>query len=124
MPFDQGDDIAVLRSAELVAFPVTRHGPVFYGSGSFPDRIHIRDLAALLLCMPRATDGPPGPQMQKKLLFQHAAGLHIQATIDGLVRHVAGLSPCMRSASASPRSARATNCLPALPQQLAATGHA
>src|ERR1700682_4762141 len=85
MPFDQSDDIAVLRSAEQVAFPVTRHGPVLYGSGSFPYGNRIRDLAALLRCMPRATDRSPGPQMLQELLFQHAAGLHIKATIDGLV---------------------------------------
>src|SRR6202521_584964 len=107
MPFDQSDDIAVLRSAEQVAFPVTRHGPVLYGSGSFPDGNRVRDLAALLRCMPRATDWSPGPQMLHELLFQHAAGLHIKATIDGLVRHLAGLGPwmwecqkfCVRAAS-------------------------
>src|SRR4030095_8241918 len=87
MPFDQSDDIAVLRSAEQVAFPVTRHRPVFYRSGSFPDRNRIRDLAALLRCMARATDGPPGPQMQQELLFQHAACLDEQTAIDRLVRH-------------------------------------
>src|SRR5258708_36104369 len=45
--------------------------------------------------MPRATDGSPGPQMLHELLFQHAPGLHIKAAIDGLVRHLAGLSPRM-----------------------------
>src|SRR5712692_9364855 len=63
MPFDQSDDAADLRSAEQVAFPVARHGAVLYGSGSFPDGNRIRDLAPLLRCMPRATDGPPGPQV-------------------------------------------------------------
>src|SRR5260370_23091308 len=95
MPFDQSDDAADLRSAEQVAFPVARHGAVLYGSGSFPDGNRIRDLAPLLRCMPRATDGPPGPQVLHELLFQHAAGLHIKTTIDGLVRHLAGLSPWM-----------------------------
>src|SRR5215472_7360851 len=96
MPFDQSDDVAVLRSAEQVAFPVARHGPVFYGSRPFPDRNRVCDLAPLLCCMPRATDRSPGAKVQQELLFQYPAGLHIKAAIDGLVRHLTVLSPWMR----------------------------
>src|SRR6516162_6967017 len=96
MTFDQSDDVAVLRSAEQVTFPVARHSPVFYGSRPFSNRNRVCDLAALLCCMPRATDWSPRPQMQQELLFQYAAGLHIKAAIDGLVRHLSVLSPWMR----------------------------
>src|SRR4030095_16933874 len=118
MPFDQSDDIAVLRSAEQVAFPVTRHRPVFYGSRSFPDRNRVQDVAALLRCMPRATDGSPGPQMQQELLFQHAARLHIKATIDGLVRHLAvlGMRPLQPTRDLLGRPLAFQLCRNSLPQ--------
>jgi tetratricopeptide (TPR) repeat protein len=73
-----------------------QEGNIEAGGYIYPVTVWTRDLAALLRCMPRATDGSPGPQMLHELLFQHAAGLHIEATIDGLVRHLAGLGPWIR----------------------------
>ena len=97
---------------------MTRHGPVLYGSGSFPDGNRIGDLAALLRCMPRATDGSPGPQMQQELLFQHAARLHIKATIDGLVRHLAvlGMRPLQPTRDLLGRPIAFQFCCNSLPQ--------
>src|SRR3954462_2590096 len=93
--FDQCDDVAVLRSTEQVALPVTRYGPILDRRRSLADRDSVRD-AATLICLrrgvARAPDWPSGSQMLHQLFLQHAAGLHLKAAIDGLVRHAPRLS--------------------------------
>ncbi len=59
MAFNQGDDVAVVRSAEQVALPVTRHSPIFDRCRPLADRESIWNAAALisfLRCMQRAAD--------------------------------------------------------------------
>ena len=46
MALDQGRDMAVLRPRQQVAFPMTRHRPVFNRRRSLADRDNIRDLAS------------------------------------------------------------------------------
>src|SRR4029077_15334424 len=89
------DDVAVLRSTEQVALPVARHGPILDRRRSLADRKSVRETATLIFfrrCVPRAPDWPSGPRMLQQLFLQHAAGLHIKAAIDGLVRHAPRLS--------------------------------
>jgi hypothetical protein len=53
---------------------------------SLADRDSVGDAATLVglrRCVPRAS----GPQMLHQFFLQHAAGLHMKAAIDGLVRH-------------------------------------
>src|SRR6476646_10522346 len=93
--FDQCDDVAVLRSTEQVALPVARYGPILDRRRSLADRDSVRDAATLIClrrCVARAPDWPSGSQMLQQLFLQHAAGLHIKAAIDGLVRHAPRLN--------------------------------
>src|SRR5215475_2012439 len=93
--FDQCDDVAVLRSTEQVTLPVAWHSPILDRRRPLADRDSVRDATTLIClrrCVPRAPDWPSGPQMLHQLFLQHAAGLHIKAAIDGLVRHAPRLS--------------------------------
>ena len=82
---------------------MTVHGAVFGRGRSLGYRNRICDMAdplALHGGVPRAADRPPGAQMLHKLFFQRAAGLHIKASIDRLVRHLQRL--VMRVAAFQP----------------------
>ncbi len=46
VPLDQRDDVAVGRTAQQVAFPVSWHSSIIDRGRPFADRHHVRDLAA------------------------------------------------------------------------------
>ncbi len=91
MPFDERCDVAVLRAADQIAFPVTGNGAVLDRRGALADRHGILDLAeaiALEAGVPGSADGAPGAQMLQQFLLQNAPRLYVQASVDGFVRHL------------------------------------
>ena len=100
LTFDQGRDVAVLRSRQQITFPVTRHRPIFDRGRALTDRHHVRDLTpanAFPARLFRASDRALRPKMLKQLLLKHTAGLNKQTAIDRLVRHLIRPSSWMRS---------------------------
>ena len=100
LTFDQGRDVAVLRSRQQITFPVTRHRPIFDRGRALTDRHHVRDLTpanAFPVRLFRASDRALRPKMLKQLLLKHTAGLNKQTAIDRLVRHLIRPSSWMRS---------------------------
>ena len=100
LTFDQGRDVAVLRSRQQITFPVTRHRPIFDRGRALTDRHHVPDLTpanAFPARLFRASDRALRPKMLKQLLLKHTAGLNKQTAIDRLVRHLIRPSSWMRS---------------------------
>ena len=100
LTFDQGRDVAVLRSRQQITFPVTRHRPIFDRGRALTDRHHVRDLIpanAFPARLFRASDRTLRSKMLKQLLLKHTAGLNKQTAIDRLVRHLIRPSSWMRS---------------------------
>ena len=79
MALDKRCDIAIPRSTDQVALPMTWHRAIFYRWRSLADGYGILDLAepvSLHAGVPGSADRAPRPQVLKKLLFQHAARLN------------------------------------------------
>jgi uncharacterized protein YqfA (UPF0365 family) len=90
-PLDQRRDVRVARSREQVALPVSRHGSILDLGRPLADRDRVGD-APSALPLARGVARPPhratGPKMGGELLAKDAAGLHEQAPVDGLGRHL------------------------------------
>jgi hypothetical protein len=86
---DQGPDRGLVRRAgDQVALPVARHSAVGHLSRAFADVDHVRDPAAALCGLAvRPAQRSTGAQASRQVSSQRAASLHIQALVDGLVRH-------------------------------------
>jgi len=88
MPLDQGRDIAVLRSANQVAFSVTRNSAILDGCRPFADGHSIFNLA-ITVALQAGVLGTPDcafcAQVRQQLLFENATCLYIKASIDSLV---------------------------------------
>ena len=79
MTFNQGRNVAVLRSRQEIAFPMTRHRPIFNRRRPLTDGNEIRDLPSSIAFPARlfgAADRPLRAKMLKKLFFKHTAGLN------------------------------------------------
>ncbi|MFT6119685.1 MAG: hypothetical protein ACJAXK_001635 [Yoonia sp.] len=88
MPLNEGCDIAVLGSANQVAFPVARNGAIFDGRRPFADRYSILNLAitlALLAGVFGAPNSPSCAQMLQEFLFKDATCLYIKASLNRFV---------------------------------------
>jgi len=88
MPFNQGCDITVLRSANQVTLPVPRNGTILDRCRSFADGHSIFDLAISLALLARVLGSPDctfGAQVRQQLFFKDASRLYIKASIDRLV---------------------------------------
>ena len=86
---DEGDDVRVVRSGEQITFPMAWDGAILGLGGSLADRDHIEDLSLPLsaLCAFGETHLPPGAQMRRQLLLQHAARLDEETAIDRFMRY-------------------------------------
>src|SRR5687768_17128749 len=90
MPLYQGDDVRVLRAADQIAFPVTRHRSIGHLSGPLSDRHGAHDLSLTFTFGAGAaatTHGAPGAQMVQQLFLKLSARLDKQAAVNGFVRH-------------------------------------
>src|SRR5580704_2088677 len=90
MTFYQGCNVAVLCTAQQIAFPMPRNRSVFRFRRSFPDRDGIDDLPPGLSTdhgMSRAAHAPLRPQVVHQLFFQYSPRLNEQATVNRLVGH-------------------------------------
>src|SRR5271155_5654238 len=94
MAFDQGRDVAVLRSGQQIAFPMTRDRTILDRCRSLTDRHDILDLPPSIAIggrRPGSPDRTLRSKMAKQFLLKHAAGLNKEAAIDRLVRHAISL---------------------------------
>ncbi|AOR79237.1 hypothetical protein BES08_20440 (plasmid) [Novosphingobium resinovorum] len=69
----------------------TGNGAVLDRGGALTDRDGILDLAmsvTLEAGVPGPADRAPGAQMLQQFLLQNSARLYVQASVDGLVRHL------------------------------------
>jgi hypothetical protein len=79
MTFNQGRNVAVLRSCDEVAFPMPRHRPILNRRRSLTDQDHVLDLAmgtAFLGCLFGPANRALGSKVLKKLFLKHTAGLN------------------------------------------------
>src|SRR5580693_1573794 len=111
MPLHQRRDVAVLSTAQQIAFPMTRNRSVFRLRRSFADGNGIDDLPAGLSVfarVSRAAHASLRPQMVHELFFQRSSRLNEQAAVNSLVGHTH--ARCWDSGSSATRkSARATS---------------
>src|SRR5215472_3730214 len=87
----QGGNLAIVRTEEQIAFPVTRYRSVLRRGWPLADRDRVADPAViigLLRVGARSAQHPGSPQMLQELLFQGPTSLDIEAPIDGLVGHL------------------------------------
>src|SRR5271170_3513103 len=93
MTLDQRDDLAALRTAQQIPFPVTGNGSVFDLRGSLSNRDRLGDLAAPILAsaLARVAEASPSAQMLDELFFQHPASLDEQALVDRFMRYLHAL---------------------------------
>ena len=85
-----GRNVAVLRPAQQIPFPMAGNRSVFRFRRSFPNRDGIDDLAPGLPAVAgvsRAAHAPLRSQLVPQLFFQHSTGLNEQAAVDGFVKH-------------------------------------
>ena len=78
MALDQGRNLAVLATAQQVAFPVPGYRPVRRAGRTLADRDGVGDAAVivrLLGVMARPTHRPSAPQVLHQFLLQSATGL-------------------------------------------------
>src|ERR1035441_3088312 len=79
MTFDQGRDVAVPRPGQEIAFPMTRHRPIFNRCRSLTDRDDILDLSppiAIRVRPLRSADRSLRSKVAKQLFLKHPAGLN------------------------------------------------
>ena len=94
MPLHERCNVAVLSTAQQIAFPMTRDSAVFHFSRPFPNRDGIDDLTARVLedtRVPRAAHAPLRSQVVHQLFFQYSTSLDEQAAVNGLVGHAHAL---------------------------------
>jgi hypothetical protein len=90
MAFHQCRNVAVLGSAQKVAFPMTGNRSVFHFRRPLADRDGIDDLTARLTadgCVSRAPHAPFRSQVVHQLFFQHATRLNEETTVNRFVEH-------------------------------------
>src|SRR5438309_11175366 len=90
MSFYQCRDVAVLRAAQQIAFPMTRNRSVFNFRRSFADRDGIDDLTSRLSadgCLSRTAHAPLRPQVVHQLFFQYSTRLNEEAAVNRFVGH-------------------------------------
>src|ERR1700694_3403802 len=94
MTLYQCGHVAVARTAQQIALPVTGNGTIFDFRRSFADGDGIDDPALgvpVNAGVPRAADPPLRSQMPNQLLFQRSSRLNEQAAVDGFVGHAQAL---------------------------------
>ena len=89
MALDECGDVRIVCSGLKVAFPMAWHGTILSFSGSFTDGEHIKyvSLSVFGLATFCVAHLPPGTQLCRQLLLQHAAGLNKETAIDRFVRY-------------------------------------
>jgi hypothetical protein len=65
MTFDQGRDVAVLRPGQQIAFPMTRHPPIFNRRRPLTDRDEIRNLPSSIAIQARSLRSADRPLRSK-----------------------------------------------------------
>src|ERR1700675_555056 len=92
MPFDECPHLAVLSTAQQIAFPMTWDRSVFRFRRSFANGNGVDNPTVPVNAgMSRAAHAPPRAQVVHQLSFQYAPRLNEQAAVDGLVGHAHAL---------------------------------